>query len=409
MDNEDGLSFINRILDFFQLLFRRKERTDEAIPYSKFRQIVDSMDDTADYLVADLSEEALRIVRQRLSLIEKIQNMTEKMTEIECFDRLNDEDAAQLKNLLESFISLTKERNVLRYQLTDFDKSITHMESLETDADFAMPNILDAEKRSRMLRHDLSHLKGEKTELEYEQETLQNALAFINKFTYAVVGIFCFITIYLGYTYMFQGTTIFFAITILVLLAMVVIILLHFFRRRMRYELLMNLKKQQKAVDLLNKKGAVFAHYTNFLNYEYKKYKVRSASMLKTNLSEYNNYKHVANRIDSIRKIMYETQEQIEQFLRDKKINHIKSDIEQFVQTVNVDDKKQYYQELSREKAALEKNLSNLDARHEAIWDSLVTLNERDTTEEKIVEHVIQVYIDEVNKLVLPKNHIDKT
>jgi len=208
------------------------------------------------------------------------------------------------------------------------------------------------------------------------------------------------VCIVLAYLYIFNHSAIFFPMSLLVLSIMAVVTLLYLFRRRLTYELEVNRKKQLRAIEMLNKKSVVYAYYTNFLKYEYGKYKVKSAQMLETNLKDYHNYQHVTNRVDSIRKIMYETEAAIDTFLRDKNIA-VHTSLEKFARTVNIDDKKRYHNELSEEKRAIEVNLASLDAKHERIWDLLTELNEKDKSAEGIIDKIIQTYLAEANRTLI--------
>ncbi len=407
--------FLKSFLGFIDKLFKKEEKEYDFTVYSKFRDYVSDMDKEDPMfenamLASDLCEDALDIAKQRIVLSNKIKVLDEKIEELDCYLKLNEEEASKLKNLLDSFISLTKERDGLIFQLTSFDKSLSRMMNLETDAVSAVEHIQDAEKNQRILKQDIGYLEGEKAELIDERALLEKGLIFIERFTIMSVALFCFVSIYLGYLFMFKEVSIFFPTTVLVLLTIVVVTLLNVFKRRIRFELKMNIKKQKKAVEILNTKNVVYVYYTNFLNFEYKKYRVRSAQMLKTNLKDYKNYKHITLRIDAIRKVMYETEKELARFLREKNLNYEKFTVEQFAHTINVDDKMDYSRELIYEKSVLEKNLSELDARHEIVWDKLEDINNNDTSPDKIINQLIQLYFDEVTKLLssTEEDDIDK-
>ncbi len=398
-------SLWGRALEFLSRFKFRGNDQSNFENYSHFKKYLDDMDKKSDMykigtVVAELCDEALIIARQRVSLANKIQVIDESLIELECFNQLTAEDATRFKDLLDRFVSLTKEVTILRNQIVEFDSGLTKLESLEDQATSAMPNIQDAEKNFRALRHDLGYLRGEKSELEHDRELLMNGFNFVNKFSVAMVIIFSLSCVLMAYLYIFTKTSIFYPLTILVVVMIVVVSLSYFFRRRIRFELALNLKKQHKAIELINKKLVVLAHYRNFLDYEYKKYKVRSSKMLKENINDFKNYKHVAARLDNVRKIMYETEKQIEVFLREKKFGVIKSSIEKFAKTINIDDRKRYYNDLLEQKNAFENNLSEMDQRHGEIWDALVELNDKDHSPDKLIDKIIQAYLNEVTKII---------
>ncbi len=398
-------SFFTSLFSFVKRIFTKEEKEVVTATYSRFQRFLEFLerDDTMYENVVkavSLCDEALRIARQRLILANRIKTIEENLLELDCFFRLNEDEAKTLKNLLDRFTSLIKERNVLMYQLVGFDKGVTRMNFLEEDAKKAVNGMQDAEKTQRILRQDIGYLEGEKGQLEHEKALLETGLIFVKRFALGCVLLFGLVSVYLAYIFMIEQSPIFVPTTILVLMTIVVCTLLYMFDKRMRYELKLNIKKQQKCVELLNKKNVVCAYYTNFLRFEYKKYKVRNTQMLQSDLKEFKSYKHVASRLDAIRKIMYETEKQIEKFLREKKITFSKYTIEQFAKTVNVSDKIEYSQELARDKAVLDANLLELDEKHAGIWELLEELSDKDTTEDKVISQMIDLYFNEVSNML---------
>ena len=374
--------------------------------YSKFKRFFDALD-TEDPLypsirqTSGLCDDALRIAKQRIQLGTRLQEYDEKLLELEHFSRLSDEDVDRLKKLLKYFMSLTTERNQLYNQLSDYDKSLVDMFKLEEEAAIAIPQIKEAEHRQRLLKRDLGYLYGEKADLVYERENMERGLQFIRFFTLGLVGLFIVMTLFLGVLYFFNQTNIFIPTIVVTMMVIVIATLLYIFRRRIRYELKVNFKKQLRAVELLNQKNVVYAYYTNFLRFVYNKYKVRNSQMLENNLDNFSSYKFLVGRIDNIRRTLYETEAEIERFIREKKLSGLRASIEGFAKTANLDDKKRYYDELVKSKQALEQELASLDVRHEEIWDTLMVLNDHDRSSNKIIDKIIQTYLDEAGRLLL--------
>lgn len=349
--------------------------------------------------VIGLCDEAYRIAKLRLSMADKIRTLNEQLSELDCFNELTEEDANHFKDLIERFTSLATESNQLMYQITSFDQAIQYMSRLEKDATTYMDNIQDAERRQRILKHDISYLEGEKSDLGFEKEVLEKGLVFIYRFSMAMIGVFGLATIILAFLFLFEGIPIFYPTTIFIIAIMIFISVIYFFRRRVEYELQINIKKQKRAVAFLNKKNAVYAHYTNYLRFVYKKYKVKNSTMLEKNLKDFTNYKHLTLRYDSIRSILFQTEHEIEVFLREKSLTTIKTSTEKFAKTIDIDNKKDFYNEIRDSRNQIEDSLSQLDSRHEEIWDLLVIFAETDPSSEKIVDKIIRAYIDEVGKI----------
>ncbi len=397
---------------FIKQLFAREKDNEDYSRYSKFKVFLDGVKKTDSQYTCistavDLCDEALRIAKNRVSLVNKIKSMDDTLSELACFNELTEEDIKKLKNLLERFISLTKERNTLRNQITGFDNSLVHLMKVVDDAKFAVDNIAHAEKKQRIFRHDIGYLQGEKSDLEHERSALKNGLSFINKFTTVMTLIFVSIALFLVYSFVLNKNSIFVPTAILTIMVIIVGALVLIFRRRVVFELHLNLKKQQRIIGVLNKKSVVYAYYTNFLGFEYKKYKINNSKALKANLKNYETYKHLSSRIDAIRNILYETERQIEIFLRDKKIVNKNTTIEQFARTLNIEDKRAYYNELLHRKKTAEENLLELDTRHLEVWEGLEALKEGDQSEDRIINTMIKMYFSEVDKIVSTSDEID--
>ena len=366
--------------------------------YSRFKRFYEEMDITDPAYIgvrhaSTLCDDALRIATKRIRASKRLNFVTEKLSELEAFINLTQEEIDNLKKMLERFVALASERSVLLEKLTDYDAALVDMESLAQDAWQVIPSIKDAEKHQRALRMDIGYLSLEKDELVQEHEAIKNSIAFMHKVTIGGIASFFAIGLLLILLQYFGSINVFVPTVIFVFLVAAFVVLVNMFRYKSQSEAKQNIKKQQRAVELLNKKSVVFAYYTNFLRFCYKKYKARNSRTLENNLKDLDSYRQLANRIDTVRSLMYETETTIERFVREKKLGLVKSTMEGFAKTINIDDKHKHFKEYSAEKEIVEKNLADLDKRHEEIWNILMELNINDTGD--IVNKVIETYIDE--------------
>ena len=365
------------------------------------------------FATAKLCDEGLDIVSDRIVLSSRLEVVEERLTEAECYGKMTDEEVDDLKDLLARYVSLAKESNALKYQVTSFDPSLGRMEKLEEEAVTNLPEIKFAEERQRIFKQDMSYLEGEKMVLEHAGERLRNAIDFVYKFSIAMVFFFGGMSLVMVFLYIFHNIQ-----TMLVLAAMLVLViiisgLLYALRNRLKFELALNHKKQNRAVELFNKKVAVYAHFTNYLNYSYRKYRVRNSDMLENNLQDYGNYKHLTKRLDSLRDIMSQTEAAIEFFLRDKGITANFANMEKFAATINIDDKKRYFTELLREKNLIERSLRRFDDRSGQIWEALMTLKasveKSDPAMFAAVGAIIDDYVEKANKIMEAENVVGTT
>ena len=257
----------------------------------------------------------------------------------------------------------------------------------------------DAEYNQRIFKQDIGYLQMEKEDLKEEQSKLVFGLNFIYKFSIAMLLLFGVGIIVLSLSNIFIKMTIFFSLSIIAILVICVISLVYFFRKKLTYELKINIKKQEKLVEILSKKNVLYSYYTNFLKYEYNKFQVRNSDMLASHIKEYDNYKHLTSRYDSIRNIMYQTQELLEKFLRNKKINMDEVSIEKFANTISIDDKIEYCKEINISKAEAEQKLKEVDEKHENLWKQVVDIGKKDWSGKEIIENLMNAYLREAEKI----------
>ena len=402
----EKVGFFSGVGRFFKRLFGREKKelprgsTTEA--YSKFKHYYYELDKTdPDYLnirhAATLCDDALRVATQRLKVSKRLNVLGNQLSELDAFINLTEEDIAELKRNLERFVALAQERSVLLEKLTDYDSSLVQMEPLAEDAWQAIPSIKDAEKHQRALRMDIGYLTGEKEELIYERDEMQKNIKFIKNFTIVAIGVFAVMAAILVGLAFGMEMNIAVPTFVLVVLAMAFVVVINVFRYRVQREIKLNSKKQQRAIELLNKKSVVYAYYTNFLRYCYKKYNATNSRTLENNLNDLESYRHLANRIDTVRNLMYETETSIERFLREKKLGGVKSTVEGFAKTINLEDKRRRFVEMSTEKQVSDKTLIELDKRHEEIWDKLTEISAADSS--GTINGILESYMSEAQKL----------
>ena len=410
-DSKPKQGVFSKVVDWINMLYPfKKEESDGR--KSRFEDFLKQGEkEKKDEIVAavKLCDEALDIVSDRIILTNRLQAVNDRMAEVECYGRLTEEEVEDLKDLLARYSSLSKDSNALKYQVTNFDPSLGRMATLEEDAQTNLPEIKFAEERQRIFKQDIGYLEGEKMVLEHNRERLKNAIDFVYKFSIAMVLFFGGMSLVMVFLYIFRNVQTMLVLAAMLVLVIIISALLYALRNRLTYELALNYKKQSRAVEILNKKVAVYAHFTNYLNYTYRKYQVRNSEMLANNLTDYGNYKHLTKRLDSLRNIMSQTEAAIEFFLRDKGIAANFTNLEKFAATANIDDKKYYYEELLREKNLIEKSLKRLEARNSQIWDSLMAIKasvkNASATVTAAVGNIIDQYVEKAGKIMEQDKH----
>jgi uncharacterized membrane protein (DUF485 family) len=345
-----------------------------------------------------LCDEGLRITAQRVSLIEQLKQTEVTIKELERFGDLSDEDAEYLKEMWARLRGLHKDRAELKNQISLFDPNLALMAKQEEDAKFIQPEIKDAEQQARLFRRDIHTLHGEKTELEHEREGLEKNERFMRRFLIGITCVFLLSVFVFGASAIFGGISIGIPVTVLSILATGIVALLLVFRRRYAYEVQINHKKQQKTVGMLNKKNAVFAHYANFLNFTYRKYRVRNSDMLARRLKEYDHYKHLTRRFDALRKLAEELETDLHKTLTILKLPMSVLPTYNYQKAFRLEEQRSKFYRANEHLAAIERNLEELDETQAQIWDELEDLNLEDGS---VVDQMINHYMELARDIIL--------
>ena len=403
MESKVKTGFWQRVRSFFGVAEEKKDYN-----VSRFARFIHGMSKKdAEYPAArkavELCDESIAITVQRVSLIEQQKSAEKTLAELKCYENITDDEAKNIKEMLARLKGLARDKAELKSQIGVFDPNLARMNRLQNDAIAIQPEIKEAENVQRVFRHDIHALRGEKSDLEDERENLIRNEKFIGKFMYVILGVFVLCVLIFGFSAVISQTAIAVPLTVITVLAIVITALLIGFRRRYVYELELNHKKQKKAVGLLNKKNAVFAHYANFLNFTYKKYRVRNADMLKKRLKEYEHYKHLTRRYDALRKLSDETEHELNRILVRHKIPVNVFPLDNFARVFNLDEKRDMHKNATSRKASCEKNLLLLDERQSRLWEQLTDLNRID---DGVVDQMIKFYMEEAGKIILNPAYI---
>ncbi|WP_250278025.1 hypothetical protein [[Clostridium] colinum] len=406
-DEKEQKGLLNRFLSKFrteEVLDSRQTLNEYSYEYSKFREYVflleDSEDDDKVLKAVELCDDSLKLDRHRLYLDKKRKECETILEDLKCYDNLSEEDTKYLKSLITKFVQLNNERKAIRYQLGDFDSSINKLETLEEDAHDALYQIEDAENSKRLLSRDINLIRDEKERTVLDRERLQFAYKVLHKFSFAISIVLGLAIIVLTLISVSLNESVFLSLSILCITLVFTIVLIYAFRKKIIFELKLNEKKQAKLVSLLNKKTVVYSYYINFLNYTYNKYNVKNSRALKTNLDDFNNYKHIVTRYDNLGKLVYEVQEQLEYFLSEKNITISNGSLESFAKSINIDNQKAYFKEIDTKKQRIETRMREIEDEQQQLLEKIVALNVEDTSKEKVIEKIIQAYFNETEKLL---------
>ena len=395
---------------FFKFLvskiFSKKNKTREETKtyYSEIIKNLNREEPNYKNIVkcAELCERGSKLTREKLITQNKLEILAKEITELSYYENLTAEDIEHLKDLLDRYTGLTKDRRALRDQISVFDKSLVKMEKLEEDAKQVINNVRDAEKKVRYLKNDMLYIESEKVELEYERESLFFARRFARRLGIVLVFLLGFSSIALFSFAILMNVDVFYPLVGIGLVSMLTLPFIYSFSSKAKRELKLNIRKQNRAVTLFNRKKNVYNHYVNFLKFVYVKYGVNNAEKLSQNLKDYEHYKYIIGRYDSIRDLLGKTETQIDFFIRDNNMVNSSISVDAFSKSTNVEEKRRYFLELKQEQNSLISRYNSLTSDLEKISEEIQKLNDNTT---KDITNLVNHYLAEVKRFedTIPK------
>ncbi len=403
-------NFISNVKNFFNTLksiFKFKPKVIEEYIYEneKFQNYlenVDILDPAYDDIkkAVELSEEAIYLAEKRISLSNKLENSILKENDLEKFNSFNKESLQKLQNYIEAYRIAFKESNVLKTQINSYDKSLDYLAKYENEVETILKEIEYSEQRQAGLKRDIAYITGEKEDLIYGREQLQQALKFLYGFSIVFVCTLAIITFVLGVLKITYDMEIFVPLMVLCVFAIILGSATYIFQRKFRHELHRNQLLQVKVIELLNRAKVLYVNCTSFLNYEYKKYRVRNSMMLKNNWDEYMYQKQISRRHIAMNNRSQEVVGNIIKMLSNAGIENPDALFEELLNLVSMEDKKLLYKDISDERKNIENELNDLDNKQQKLWNELTNLQNTDKTENKVISNIIQTYEEELNKLI---------
>lgn len=370
--------------------------------FQKYLEAIDILDPSYDSIkqAIDFCQESLHLSQRRMTLSSKLQEFFVRQQDLELFNTFTKEELIQLKQSIEAYKTINKEKNTLKNQLNGYDRALDYLVKFETEIEEALTEIEYQENRQAAIKRDMAYIQGEKEELVYSKEQLEQGLDFLYKFSIVLVCALAVLVFVFGLIKITYNKEIFVPLIILSVAAIFLGTTIYIFQRKFRYELQRNALLQVRAVELLNRAKALYINCTGFLNYEYKKYRVRNAAMLRNNWEEYTYQRQVNRRHIAMNNRLQEVDSNIHKLLTAKGIQDTQSLLEELLHLVSLEDKKLLYKEVKSEKSRLERELEDLNIKQEKLWGMLLELQQKDQTADHIITHILQTYEADVEKLM---------
>lgn len=389
------------IKEIIKTIFKKKEYIDYESNTSIFADIIlESAEMTNGHIIfecANLLEEALKISKQRIILLNRSDNNNKEISELDFIVDLSEKEFNYFKSLVNRYSNLSSEKNVLMYQIEGFDSVLGHLVKIEKDAKEALPKLVDAEKSRAMFNRDIAYLEMELEELRDEKEMLGQGMELIKAFSLGIVVLATFLALILGFLNIFKGTNIFYPVVFISLILIFFIAFFAIVKSKIKSDIKLNIRKQNKAVTLLNKKNVVCLHHTKIIKFIHKKYMVKNSKHMAVCLSDLDKYKKLMDRVKVTKRVLVETENELELYLIKKNIKVNKLSLYDFVTTIDLDRKKDRLNRLLDDKKQFEKTLSDFYEMQSEVWLEIENIKKENENEVPLIEEMIKMFYREVD------------
>ncbi len=386
-----------------------KEEVLEEVVHQERNEFIEFVEDIPDYVsdedyentkeVSLLCTRSIGIITQKMILLSNCKNIEREIHNTKYISDLTDEDIQKLRRQIELFLNLSRENTRLMYQVTSYNKAVSELQGKTEQANKVLPEIEHSEKQAKLIKSDIYLIESERSEIYESYDKMSNSLEIIDKVSIVSLVLFTLITFILMYLNIFNSVHVLLYIITLMIVVIFSVGGMYIAKLKLRKAIKLNLKKQARAVELLNKKNAVLAHHTNFLNYEYKRFNAQNSINLRSNLAEFEEYKKVANRKSATRRSLEETEAELKDFFRERGKTLPNISVEKFVDMIDIENKKMHYDRLILERVRVEEEVEKLDLEQEELWNHIEYL-QNITSERNYIADIIKAYYSKLEKIM---------
>ncbi len=386
-----------------------KEEVEEVI-YHERNEFIEFLEDVPDYVsdedyenikeITLLCTRSIGIITQKMQLLSNCKSIEREIHNTKYISDLTDEDILKLRKQIDLFLNLSRENTRLMYQVTSYNRAVSELQGRTEQAHKVLPEIEHSERQAKLIKSDIYLIETERSEIYDSYDKMTTSIDVIDKASITALVLFTIFTVVLMYLNIFKSVHV-----LMYLLALIMVLItsvggMYISKLKLKKAIKINLKKQARAVELLNKKNAVLAHHTNFLNYEYKRFNTANSVSLRSNLSEFEEYKKVANRKSATRRSLEETEAELKDFFRDRGKTLPNISVEKFVDMIDIENKKMHYDRLVLERVKVEEEVEKLDLEQEELWEHIEYLQNITASERNFIADIIKAYYAKLEKIM---------
>ncbi|PKM52516.1 MAG: hypothetical protein CVV02_01840 [Firmicutes bacterium HGW-Firmicutes-7] len=226
-------------------------------------------------------------IQRQQHLKPKYEEIINQLTLVQKIEDLPKEELKELENLSVIYSETVLEKETFQKTLKNQNTATNYLEKYKDEISNAIIQMEEHEKKLSIIKNDLYHLEGEKADIAYRNNRAHMALTFTKVLLIITLLSSTIATLILATMFFVYGFDVFLPALVIIVLVGFLSLWIFVTRRYLLHELTKNQKLQKREVELTNKTKIKYVNIQQFLDYEYKKFKVNSSEMLQIRWENY--------------------------------------------------------------------------------------------------------------------------
>ncbi|MCT4542286.1 MAG: hypothetical protein N4A63_01950 [Vallitalea sp.] len=334
--------------------------------------------------------------KENEKLITEYDNITNIYTSIQQIDELNKKQLIEFENYADTYVETKADKSEFIDKIKSTRNDFEYLDEYKENIDEIISNIKNVEEKQRIVKNDINYLEGEKGDLLYNKERLKKAKKMVTILMISLLIIFSISALILGIIFIKKDIDIFIPSVIMIVIIAFFGLWIYIFRRYVIHEIKKNNILSQRAVELLNKIKIKYVNNKQFLDYEYKKYKVKSGDMLQDRWNMYKQNKEHKHRIHKMSSNIIILEQDIERLLLKNNINTSNYILDNINIFATKKARLEYKEQTKHDKDIIKKSIDDSNNQIKLIIKILIDVRDNDTTNNKIITKMINELIPNI-------------
>lgn len=334
-------------------------------------------------------EQYLAAKRDKERVAKEYEENVKKYATLQQVEGLKKGTLAELENYANTYMETAKHKVEYVDRIKGTGEEYDYLGEYEEDIQKVITNIKNTEERQRAVKNDIHCIEGEKAELGYRATKLVGTQKMVKIIMITLLMVFALSTFILLSLYQTSNIDIMMPAIIMILIIGFFGMWIYIFRRYVVHEINKNHLLRKRAVELLNKIKLKYVHHEQFLEYEYKKYRVKSGDMLEDRWQKYNQSRQDKQRIHKISRNIITAEEDIERLLTKNQISIDGGLFEAIEYYMSKSKRSKYKQELEKNIQTLRDTMEEYDRELRLITQLLQDVSAKDHSNDQAIAKMI--------------------